>query len=366
MYDYLIVGAGPFGCTFARRAIDAGAKVLVIDRRPHIAGNAFDRRVNGINVHHYGPHIFHTQSARVWEFVNRFAGFLPYQHRVKGRNGDRLFPVPINLMTMHQIWGVCTPAEAAAKLKDSVIPNSSPRNLEEWALANLGRDIYEMLIRGYTEKQWNRSCTDLPARILRRLPIRMNYDDRYFGDRYQGLPEKGYTELFAAMLRGNCESRLGIDFFEERTMLSRLARRIVYTGPIDRLCEYRFGHLAYRSLHFEDEGHIDLDFQGCPQMNFCGHDQPFTRIHEWKHYEQHAAPLNHTIITREFSIDWEPGKEPFYPLNDEPNNCLAQQYADDARNRFDYIIGGRLGKYRYYDMDQVIASALTAADKEGL
>ncbi len=359
-FDLLIVGAGPFGCTFARCAVERGLKPLVIDRRKHIAGNTYDERTAGINVHRYGPHIFHTNDEQVWSFVNRFGRFLQYEHRVKGTNNGKVFPVPVNLMTMYLLWGVTTPLEARQKLEESRVPCDNPRNLEEWVLHNIGRDLYELVVKGYTEKQWGRPCSQLPARIIRRLPIRMNWDDRYHNDRYSGLPENGYTNLFANVLDG-LKVELEVDYFDDRDRWDGLAKTVVYTGPIDRFFDYCHGDLQYRSVRFEDEQRQG-DVQGCPQLNFTSAAVPYTRIMEWKHFERLEA--DHTIITREFPQEWTRGIEPFYPIGDEVNADVYAQYNAMTKKMGDkYFFGGRLGTYRYMDMDQTIAQALRFASR---
>ncbi len=353
-FDFLIVGAGPFGCTFARRAFDCGYKSLVIDRRNHTAGNTFDLRVRGINVHQYGPHIFHTNDELVWKFVNQFGQFSQYEHRVKGINNGTVFPVPINLMTMYCLWGITTPDEAKRKIEETRILCHKPRSLEEWMLHQVGRDLYELVVRGYTEKQWGRPCARLPASIIKRLPVRMNWDDRYHNDRFSGLPEEGYANLFENMLDG-VEVELESDYFKDRDRWDQLARMVVYTGPIDRFFGYQYGDLHYRSLRFESEELVG-DVLGCPQLNFTSADDPHTRIMEWKHFERRE--LDHTIITREFPQEWKRGVDPFYPIADERNSIVYSKYKRLANASRKFLFGGRLGTYKYLDMDQTIAQAL--------
>ena len=359
-FDFLIVGAGPFGSTFARRVADAGLKPLVIDRRPHIAGNMFDERVNGINVHRYGPHIFHTNDERVWEFVNQFAKFVQYEHRVKGTKDGTVFPVPVNLMTMYILWGVTTPRQAAEKIEQTRVHCEDPTNLEDWILSQIGTDLYELVVKGYTEKQWGRSCRDLPARIIKRLPIRMTWDDRYHGDRYSALPEEGYSGLMGNVLDG-IPVELGVDYFDDRDRWDAKAKMVVYTGPIDRFFDYCHGELQYRALRFELEERQG-DVQGCPQLNFTAPDVPHTRCMEWKHFER--LECDQTIITREYPQEWSRGAEPYYPISDERNMAVFRQYDKLAKElTHKYLFGGRLGTYKYLDMDQVFGQALRFADR---
>ena len=361
-YDYLIVGAGFFGAVFARQMADAGRRCLLIDRREHIGGNCYTHSVDGIDVHRYGPHIFHTRSGRIWEFINRFATFHPYRHRVRARCGGRLFTLPVNLMTLHQLWGVGTPAEALAELERRREPIPEPANFEQWALAHVGREIYELFFRGYTLKQWGRDPKELPASIIKRLPIRLDFNDEYFDDAFQGIPVGGYTPIFEKLLAG-VDVRLGCDYLSRRAEFERLAGKIVYTGMVDQFFDYRLGHLEWRSLRFEMQRLAVEDFQGGAIVNYCDAGVPFTRITEFKHFVPgHVRPKGRTVVSREYPQRWQPGSEPFYPVNTEHNESLLMQYR--AMKPEHVIFGGRLGDYRYYDMDQVIGSALARAKAE--
>lgn len=362
-YDFLIVGAGLFGCVFARQAAERGKRVLVIDSRDHIGGNCYTEVREGIPVHIYGPHLFHCAKKEIWDYVNRFAEFNRFSLRTKVTHSGRVFSFPVNLMTLNQLWGVRTPEEAERKLAEVRVPCADPKNLEEWALAQVGEELYETFIRGYTAKQWGRDPKCLPTGIIKRLPIRLTYNDRYFHDshRYEGVPIGGYTPMFAAMLdHTNIHLRLGVDYFEEcKNSLSDKAERIVYTGPIDKLFSYCYGRLDYRSLRFEHEAR-DGDFQGCAVMNYTEESVPYTRIVEHKHFECLNNPR--TIITHEFPDEYGPGKVPYYPVGDEANSALYTQYRHLADVFPTTILGGRLADYRYYDMHQVVASALHSAE----
>lgn len=361
-YDYLIVGAGLFGSVFAREMTDAGYRCLVIDRRPHIAGNIYTEDVEGIAVHRYGAHIFHTDDREVWAYVNRFATFNRYTNSPVAVWRDELYNLPFNMNTFHALWGVRTPDEARERIERERAPyrNDAPKNLEEQALSLVGRDIYEKLVRGYTEKQWGRSATELPAFIIRRLPLRFTYDNNYFNDPLQGIPTEGYTAMVARMLDG-IEVRLGIDFLKDRAALSALAETVVFTGMIDAYYEHRFGTLAYRSLRFETET-LDTDnWQGNAVVNYTEREVPYTRIIEHKHFN--FGTQEKTVITREYPAEWKPGDEPYYPVNDDVNNALYERYAALAREEKGVIFGGRLGEYRYYDMHKVVRAALDAAEK---
>lgn len=360
MYDYLIVGSGLFGSIFARELTDRGASCLVIDKRSHIGGNCFTRNEWGIHVHEYGPHIFHTDSKRVWDYMNRWTEFNNFVLRPKVSHGSTIYSFPINLMTFHQMWGVRTPEEAERKLCEVRIPCSNPKNLEEWILSQVGEEIYYKFIYGYTKKQWNREPKDLPSFIIKRLPIRLNYDDNYFTDRYQGIPVEGYTAIFERLLK-DIHVQLGVDYLSERERWNRVARKVVYTGAIDEFFECDLGALEWRSLRFEHEVLSIKDYQGVALVNHTQHDVPFTRICEHKHFN--FGKQDHTVITREYPQDWNPSKEKFYPVNDEKNNLLYSRY----RERIDtekYIFGGRLADYKYYDMHQVVGSALVRSEKE--
>lgn len=359
MYDYLIVGSGLFGSVFARQMTDKGAKCLVIDKRDHIGGNCFTRDVGGIHVHEYGPHIFHTSSDRVWEYMNRWTKFNHFVYRPKVRYSGSIYSFPINLFTLYQLWGVSNPDEAKEKLNQVKIPIANPSNLEEWVLSQVGEEIYSKFIYGYTKKQWNRDPKNLPSSIIKRLPIRLTYDDNYFDDRYQGIPIGGYTAIFEKLLDG-IPVENGVDFLKDRDSLEGKAKRVVYTGPIDEFFGCDEGVLEWRSLRFEHETLVG-DFQGNAVFNYTEETVPYTRICEHKHFE--FGKQDHTIVTKEYPQDWTPEKEKFYPVNDERNNELYRMYrdrVDDAR----YIFGGRLADYKYYDMHQVVGSALVRSDKE--
>ena len=373
-YDFLIVGAGLFGSTFARIASDRGYRCLVAERREVAGGNIRCEEIAGINVHRYGAHIFHTSDERVWAFVNRYAKFNRFTNSPVARYGDRMYNLPFNMNTFYQLWGCKTPAEAKAKLDDErreasvrlkAAGSERPRNLEEQALSLVGRDIYEKLIKGYTEKQWGRRCDELPAFIIKRLPVRMTYDNNYFSDLYQGIPEGGYNPLIERLLEG-AEVRLGCDYFGERSELEGIADKIVFTGKIDQYYGYRFGRLAYRSVRFEDEVLDIPNYQGVAVVNYTEREPAWTRIIEHKHFESFGDAVyenGRTVMSREYPTEWHEGIEPFYPVNDERNMKLYAQYkqlADGERNVF---FGGRLAEYKYYDMAPVIASAMDMADR---
>ena len=362
-YDYLIVGAGLFGAVFAHEAAAHGKKCLVIDRRSHIAGNAYTESIEGVNVHKYGAHIFHTSNKEVWDYVNRFASFNNYVNAPVAVYKDELYNLPFNMNTFSKLWGVKTPAEAKAVIAEQVAKEmiGDPKNLEEQALKLAGRDIYEKLVKGYTEKQWGRSCTELPSFIIRRLPLRFTYDNNYFNDRYQGIPEGGYTQMVEKMLEG-AEVRLGADYFDLIREQPDIAEKTVYTGMIDEFFGYRLGVLQYRSVRFETEV-IDTDnYQGNAVVNYTEREIPYTRIIEHKHFE--FGQQEKTVISREYSSEWKPGVDPYYPINDEKNGALYEQYRQLAQSVPNVIFGGRLGEYKYYDMDKVIASALELAKRE--
>ena len=363
MYDYLIVGAGLYGATCARELTDAGKRVLVVERRPHIAGNAYTKQTEGINVHVYGAHIFHTNLPEVWKYVNRFAEFNRFTNSPVANYRGELYSLPFNMHTFHRMWGVVTPQEAEAMIaRQRQEITGEPRNLEEQAISLVGRDIYEKLIRGYTEKQWGRPCDQLPAFIIRRIPVRMTFDSNYFDALYQGIPKGGYTGMAARMLEG-IEVRTGCDYLQNKEELDALAKRVIYTGPIDAYYGYCLGPLEYRSVRFETEVLNQANFQGNAVINYTDAETPWTRIIEHKWFEfgirsDTGEPAEKTVISREYSAAWKPGDEPYYPVNDEKNTALYRRYAEMAEKEERVIMGGRLGSYRYYDMDQVIAAAL--------
>ncbi len=368
MYDYLIVGAGLYGAVMARELTDAGKKVLVAERRPHIAGNAYTEQVEGINVHKYGAHIFHTNNPDVWKYVSRFADFNRFTNSPVANYKGKLYSLPFNMYTFHSMWGVVTPQEAEAKIAEQRGEISgTPRNLEEQAISLVGRDIYEKLIKGYTEKQWGRPCDQLPAFIIRRLPVRLTFDNNYFNALYQGIPTGGYTRLAERMLEG-VEVRLNCDYLKNREELDAAAKRVIYTGPIDAYYGFRLGTLQYRSVRFETELLDQPNFQGNAVVNYTDAETPWTRIIEHKWFEfgirsDTGEPAEKTVISREYSSEWKPGDEPYYPVNDEANTALYNRYAELASQEKNVIMGGRLGSYRYYDMDQVIAEALRKAEE---
>lgn len=372
-YDYLIVGAGLFGAIFAHEAKKAGKKVLVIDRRDHIGGNIYTKEVEGIQVHQYGAHIFHTSDKEVWDYIQQFAEFNRYTNSPVARYKDELYNLPFNMNTFSKMWGVRTPAEAKEiiqrQIKEAGI--TEPKNLEEQAISLVGKDIYEKLVKGYTEKQWGRRATELPSFIIRRLPVRYVYDNNYFNDKYQGIPVGGYTKIIERMLEGT-EVRLMTDFFVDREILAKEAENIVFTGMIDAYYDYCFGELEYRSLRFETEV-LDMEnYQGNAVVNYTEYEVPYTRIIEHKHFEygcqggyggDGSGVSDKTVITREYPAAWSRGEEPYYPMNDEKNNALYARYRELADQEEHVIFGGRLGMYRYYDMHQVVKEALKCVRK---
>lgn len=363
MYDYLIAGAGFFGAVFARIVTDAGMKCLVVDRRGHIGGNAYTEKKEGINVHRYGAHIFHTDDENVWSFVNRYARFNGYVNSPIAYYKGEYYNLPFNMNTFHSMWGVETAEEAKAIIAEQVASEniSSPKNLEEQALSLVGRDIYEKLVKGYTEKQWGRPATELPAFIIKRIPLRFTYDNNYFNDRFQGIPEGGYTPLFEKLLSG-CDIRLNTDFNREKDSLLPLAKTVVYTGMIDEYFGFSQGKLEYRTLDFQTQTLDSPDFQGCAVVNYTDRDVPYTRIIEHKYFEFQKSKK--TVITKEFPAAWKSGAEPFYPVNDEKNSAVYKKYEKLAKEEKNVIFGGRLATYRYLDMDDVIAEAIQAAQQE--
>lgn len=364
MYDYLIVGAGLFGAVFAHEAKKRGKKCLVIDKRNHVAGNIYTEEVDGIQVHKYGAHIFHTSDEKVWAYVNQFAHFNHYINSPVAVYQDEIYNMPFNMNTFSRMWKVKTPAEAKAKIQSQIrelnLP-PEPRNLEEQALSLVGKDVYEKLVKGYTEKQWGRDCRDLPAFIIKRLPLRFVYDNNYFNDPHQGIPEEGYTKMVEAMLEGT-EVWLHTDYFKLIEKNPDLAKKTVFTGMIDAYYQYRLGVLEYRSLRFEEERLACENYQGNAVVNYTEREVPYTRIIEHKHFNFGKQPV--TVITREYPRTWTKGEEPYYPINDERNNRLFARYRELAEQEKNVIFGGRLGMYQYYDMDKVIAAALKAAEKE--
>ena len=361
-YDYLIVGAGLYGAVFAQQKKEQGYKCLVIDRREHIAGNIYSEAMEGIEVHKYGPHIFHTDKEDVWNYVNRFADFNHFTYCPVANYKGELYHLPFNMDTFHAMWGVNSPQEAENKLREqrAEFADIEPSNLEEQALKLVGRDIYEKLIKGYTEKQWGRPCRELPAFIIKRLPVRMIYDNNYFNHPHQGIPIGGYTAMVERILEG-MEVRLGQDYLNDRNMYKGLAEQVVFTGMIDEYFDYRYGALQYRSLRFETEVLNIPNYQGVAGMNYTDSDTPYTRIVEHKHFEFGKGNPDRTVITREYSQTWEPGMEAYYTVNDEANAALYEQYRQLAEKVKNVHFGGRLGTYRYMDMDQVIAQAMEDA-----
>ena len=356
-YDYLIVGAGLFGAVFAHEAKAAGKTCLVVDKRDHIAGNIYTEEVEGINVHRYGAHIFHTNNKEVWDYVNRFAVFNRYTNSPVANYHGEIYNMPFNMNTFNKMWGVVTPAEAHAKIEEQRAAHFTPepKNLEEQAINLVGTDIYEKLVKGYTEKQWGRPCTELPAFIIRRLPVRFTYDNNYFNALYQGIPNGGYTKMVEKMLDG-IEVRLGVNYLKDKAELDKLAGRVIYTGPIDAYFDYSLGALQYRSVRFETEVLDTPNYQGNAVVNSTDAETPYTRVIEHKHFEFGDQPK--TVISREYSAEWKPGDEPYYPVNDEANNTLYARYKAMADAEPHVVFGGRLGEYKYYDMDKVIESAL--------
>ena len=369
MYDYLIVGAGLFGAVFAREAMDRGQSVLVIDRRGHIAGNVYTEKIAGVEVHRYGAHIFHTNSKRVWDYVNRFAEFNRFTNSPVANYRGELYSMPFNMYTFNRMWGVTTPAEAAAKIDEQrrAAGIAEPRNLEEQAISLVGLDIYEKLVKGYTQKQWGRPCAELPAFIIKRLPVRMTFDNNYFNALYQGIPVRGYTKLVEVLLEG-AEVRLGVDYLKNKPNFDALAERVIYTGPIDEYFGYRLGALEYRSVRFETEALDIPNYQGVAAMNFTDSETPYTRVieHKWFTFgrDEDGNDIPGTVISREYSSEWRPGVEPYYPVNDEKNGALYARYRALADAETNVRFGGRLGQYRYYDMDQVIEAALEMSAAE--
>lgn len=368
-YDYLIVGTGLFGAVFTYKAKQQGKKCLVIDRRPHLGGNIYCEKMEGINVHKYGAHIFHTSNKTVWEFVNSIVEFNRYTNSPVANYKGKLYNLPFNMNTFYQMWGVTTPAEATAKIEEQKAEAvarmkeqgvTEPRNLEEQAQLLIGKDIYEALIKGYTEKQWGRKCTELPAFIIKRLPVRLVFDNNYFNDKYQGIPIGGYNVLIERLLEG-VETRLNCDFFANREELSAMADKIVFTGAIDEFYNYQFGKLEYRTVNFETEVLDMPNYQGKAVVNYTEKEVPYTRVIEHKHFEMFGADIEacpKTVISKEYSSEWTEGSEPYYPVNDEKNNSLYLKYKELADKETNVIFGGRLAEYKYYDMHHIVEKAL--------
>lgn len=362
LYDILIVGAGLYGTVIAQKAKEAGKSVLVLEKRPHIAGNVFTEDIEGVHVHKYGAHIFHTNNSSVWDYVNRFATFNRFTNSPVANYHGELYSLPFNMYTFNKMWGVVTPEEAAAKIAEQRKEiTCEPKNLEEQAISLVGRDIYEKLIKGYTEKQWGRPCDQLPAFIIKRLPVRLTYDNNYFNALYQGIPVGGYTKMVERMLEG-IEVRTGVDYLAYKEYWTSQAEKVIYTGPIDAYFNYSLGNLEYRCVRFETELLDIPNFQGNAAVNYTDAETPWTRIIEHKWFEfgkdENGEDIPKTVISREYSSEWKPGDEPYYPVNDVKNGKLYQEYKSLADNEGKVIFGGRLGEYKYYDMDQVIAAAL--------
>ena len=368
-YDYLVVGAGLYGSVFAHEAKKAGKSVLVIDKRPNIAGNVFTEDIEGIHVHKYGAHIFHTNNKKVWNYITQFAEFNRFTNSPVANYHGELYSLPFNMYTFNKMWGVVTPEEAEAKIEEQKREAgiTEPKNLEEQAISLVGKDIFEKLIKGYTEKQWGRDCKDLPAFIIKRLPVRLTFDNNYFNALYQGIPVGGYTQMVANMLDG-VEVRLEEDYLEKKAEYDALADKVIYTGPIDAYFGYSMGYLEYRSVRFETELLDKPNFQGNAAVNYTDRETPWTRIieHKWFEFGRDAEgnDLPKTVISREYSSEWKPGDEPYYPVNDEKNGALYEKYKEFAQAEKHVVFGGRLGEYKYYDMDAVIASALDMCEKE--
>ncbi|MEG9283803.1 MULTISPECIES: UDP-galactopyranose mutase [Aerococcus] len=367
-FDYLVVGAGPFGAIFAHEAKAKGKSVLVVEKRPNIGGNLYTEKIEGINVHKYGAHIFHTNNKKVWDYISQFAEFNRFTNSPVANYKGELYSLPFNMYTFNKMWDVTTPKEAALKIEEQRKEiTEEPKNLEEQAISLVGRDIYNKLIRGYTEKQWGRPCKELPAFIIKRLPVRLTFDNNYFNALYQGIPIGGYTKMIANILDG-IEVRLNIDYLKHREELDKLANKVVYTGPIDAFFNFKLGTLEYRSVRFENELLDIPNYQGNAAVNYTDRETPWTRIIEHKWFEfgkdESGKDLSKTVISREYSSEWKPGDEPYYPVNDSKNNALYKEYKNLADKTENVIFGGRLAEYKYYDMDQVIAAVLDRCEKE--
>lgn len=368
-YDYLVVGSGLYGAVFAQKAKEQGKSVLVIDKRSHIAGNVYTKKIEDIHVHIYGAHIFHTNNKSVWEYITRFAEFNRFTNSPVANYHGELYSLPFNMYTFNKMWGVVTPEEAAAKIEEQKKEAgiTEPKNLEEQAISLVGTDIYEKLIKGYTEKQWGRPCKELPSFIIQRLPVRLTFDNNYFNALYQGIPIGGYTKLVENLLEG-IEVRLGVDYLKNKKEYDAMAKKVIYTGAIDAYFHYQYGALQYRSVRFETEVLDQPNFQGNAAVNYTDRETPWTRIIEHKWFEfgkdENGNDLPKTVVSREYSSEWKLGDEPYYPVNDEKNGKLYEEYKALAEQEENIIFGGRLGEYKYYDMDAVIASALAMAEKE--
>jgi len=358
MYDYLIVGAGIYGSVFANELTKVGKKVLVIDKREHIGGNCYTKNIDGINVHKYGPHIFHTSDKRVWDYVNSLVPFNHFSYRPKIKYKDKIYSLPINMMSLYQVYGVKTPEEAQRKLDEVKVQNEKPNNLEEWILSQVGPELYEIFVKGYTTKQWGRDPKELPSSIIRRLPIRLTFDDNYYFDNHQGIPIGGYTKIFEKLLE-NIEVKLGVDYFSQKEYYNSIANKVLYTGPIDQFYDYQFGKLEYRSLEFKTEKLEIPNYQGIAGMNYGDIDVEYTRIIEHKHFEFGEQPT--TVITKEYPRS---NGEPYYPINDKINNTRYNEYKQLMDKETKFLFGGRLADYKYYDMHQVFASALKRVGDE--
>lgn len=360
MYDYLVVGSGLFGSIFARQVTDAGAKCLVVDKRDHIGGNCYTNDVGGIAVHQYGPHIFHTNNDKVWKYMNQYCDFNRFSYRPKVSIGDSMYSFPINMMTLHQLWGVKTPDQAREVLNEKKVSIDNPSNLEEWILSQVGEEIYQKFVYGYTKKQWGKEPRELPSSIIKRIPIRLTWNDDYFDDKYQGIPVGGYTKIFERLLDG-IDVETCVDFLSDRDRLESMANKVVYTGALDDLFGYEHGDLEWRSLMFDHQIMDTSDYQGNAAVNYTSFDVPYTRIIEHKHFE--FGKQDHTVITREHPQPWGRGREKYYPVDDEKNREKYHKYhkmVDDRK----YLIGGRLADFKYYDMHQVVGSALVRSEKE--
>lgn len=368
MYDYLVVGAGLYGAVFAQEAKRAGKSVLVIDKRPHVAGNIYTEKIEGIHVHRYGAHIFHTNNKQVWEYITQFADFNRFTNSPVANYKGELYSMPFNMYTFNKMWGVVTPEQAQKKIEEQRAEiQGEPQNLEQQAISLVGRDIFEKLVKGYTEKQWGRDCKELPAFIIKRLPVRLTFDNNYFNALYQGVPIGGYTKLVERLLEG-IEVRLDTDYLADKSNWDAMARKVVYTGAIDAYFDFQLGNLEYRSVRFETEVLNIPNFQGNAAVNYTDRETPWTRIIEHKWFEfgkdEHGNDLPKTVISREYASEWKPGEEPYYPVNDEKNSARYQAYQALAQRESHVIFGGRLGEYKYYDMDQVIAAALERSRQE--